>query len=217
MYFLAGQDLLDITDCRDLTSLQAMVCIVIYLQSSAMITTCYSFISLALTACTRMGLHRSATSRNFNYIVRESRKRTFWVLRTMDTYVTTILGLPKTLSDEDIDQDLPAEIDDEFISEQVIKSATPKEHSSMTAVVNAHIKLLRIMDKVKKYVHGGSTAEYEKSGSYRVDYSRVAEVERDLAAWFAALPDPANLQEPVSFQLEKSVMLSPLLLLENTY
>jgi hypothetical protein len=35
-------------------------------------------------------------------------------IQTMETYVTTLLGLPTTLNDEDIDQDYPLCIGDEW-------------------------------------------------------------------------------------------------------
>lgn len=77
---------MDVTDCRDLTSLQAIVFMIMFLQASAKLSTCYSHIGIALRSAVRMGLHRSV-SVNFNPIDRETRKRLFWVIRNMDTYV----------------------------------------------------------------------------------------------------------------------------------
>lgn len=202
MYFRAGQDLTDITECCDLFSVQALVCMIIYLQSSARIGTCYSYISLALTACAKMGLHQSATSRNFSGTVSESRKRVFWVLRTLETYVTTIIGLPKTFSDEDIDQDLPTELEAESAAQQTIRPEL-QEDLSTVATLNAHIKLLHIMDKVKKTFHEGMRAAPKRSTSFFVDYSRVSELEADLTAWFAALPPVEAYPDPISDNLEK--------------
>lgn len=85
-WFRASRQLMDVTDCRDLTSLQAIVFMIMFLQASAKLSTCYSHIGLALRSAVRMGLHRSV-SVNFNPIDREIRKRLFWVIRNMDTYV----------------------------------------------------------------------------------------------------------------------------------
>src|SRR5437762_5199435 len=107
--------MIDVTDCRDLVSLQAVLFMVLFLQSSANLSTCYSYIGVALRSSLRLGLHRSI-SNSFNPIERETRKRVFWIVRKMDTYVGALLGLPKTLSDDDIDQVFPLEVDDEFIT-----------------------------------------------------------------------------------------------------
>ena len=40
----------------------------------------------------------------------------------MDTYVSAMLRLPHFLEDEDVDQDYPAEVDDEYITETEIRS-----------------------------------------------------------------------------------------------
>ncbi|KAL2353265.1 fungal-specific transcription factor domain-containing protein [Cryomyces antarcticus] len=189
-YFRAGQSLVDITDCRDLTSLQASVCMIIYLHSSSTISTCYSRICLALASSARMGLHRSVASDGLGAVDRENRKRIFWVLRTMDTYITTTLGLPRTLSDDDIDQELPCEVEDELMGEQTSRLMPLSQRSSMTAF-NAHTKLIWILAKVVKYVHSEGKANCEKSGLYRVAHARIIEVEADLAAWFDELPQPA--------------------------
>src|SRR4051812_32855802 len=120
-FFQAGSALVDIMNCNDITSLQTIVCMIIYLQSSGLMHQCYSYISLAIGSAFRMGLHRSILLRFFDPVEQEVRKRTFWVLQTMDTYVATMLGLPKNIRDEDLDQDFPLSIDDEFITSEGIK------------------------------------------------------------------------------------------------
>jgi hypothetical protein len=97
-YFKAARQMIDITDCRDLTSLQTVLFMIIFLQASAKMATCYSFVGIALTSSLRMGLHR-CVSVGFNPIVSETRKRIFWVVRKMDTYISALLGLPKTIND----------------------------------------------------------------------------------------------------------------------
>src|SRR3978361_2115557 len=116
--------MMDITDCRDITSLQAIVFMINFLQSSANLSTCYSFIGIALRSALRMGLHRNLTS-NFNPIERETRRRVFWIIRKMDIYVSALLGFPQMLSYDDIDQELPIEVDDEYITKDAVLPMPP--------------------------------------------------------------------------------------------
>ncbi|EGE79876.1 C6 transcription factor [Blastomyces gilchristii SLH14081] len=186
-YFKAGRQLLDITECRDLTSLQTVCFMILFLQSSANISTCYSYIGIALRASLRLGLHRSVSA-NFNPIELETRKRVFWVVRKMDVHVSTILGLPSMLSEDDIDQEYPQAIDDEFITAEKILPIPPN-HITLMAGVNAHIRLGRIVMKVVKYIYPVKVANQGANHTYMVSHSKIRELERDLQAWHEDLPD----------------------------
>ncbi|KAK2731840.1 hypothetical protein FQN55_004427 [Onygenales sp. PD_40] len=186
-YFKAGRQLLDITECRDLTSLQAVCFMILFLQSSANISTCYSYIGIALRASLRLGLHRSVSA-NFNPIELETRKRLFWVVRKMDVHVSIILGLPPMLSEDDIDQEYPLPVDDEFITADGILPMPPN-HVALMAGVNAHIRLGHIVMKVVKYIYPIKIANQGANHTYMVSHSKIRELERDLQAWHEDLPD----------------------------
>ncbi len=175
-----------------------MIGIIYYLQSSAMMSACYSYTCVAIASALRMGLHRSQASKDLSLAENESRKRIFWVLRTMDTNVTTMLGLPRTLSDEDIDQELPLNIDDESMNGHTFQS-TPADHPTSTmAASNAHIKLVMIVAKVVKYIYNTHDNAKGHTGSYRVDYAKVIELENDLTKWFDQLPTKPSRDEPIT-------------------
>ncbi|CAN9271186.1 unnamed protein product [Alternaria alternata] len=187
-YFKASRQLLDITDCRDLTSLQAIIFMIQFLQSSAKLSTCYAYIGVALRSALRMGLHRSFNVK-FNPIEAETRKRIFWVIRRMDTYVGAMLGLPRFLDDEDIDQEWPIEVDDEYITETEILPM-PEGSISVMAAFNAHTRLVQILNKICKYVYPikGTQSGAKNSVTYSVGYSKIREIEQDLARWLDELP-----------------------------
>lgn len=179
---------MDIADCRDLRQLQALVFMILFLQSSAKLSVCYAYIGVALRSALRMGLHRSFT-RNFNPIEAETRKRTFWVIRKLDTYVGALLGLPHSLNDDEIDQEYPAEVDDEYITETQI-SSMPKAKISVMVASNAHTRLVTILAKIVKYIYPpkASTQRTADKKSYSVSYAKIREIEGDLQAWQDSLP-----------------------------
>lgn len=180
---------MEITDCRDLTSLQTILFMIMFLQSSANLSTCYSHIGIALTSAIRMGLHRSVPV-NFNPVERETRKRIFWVIRKMDTYVGALLGLPKLLSDDEIDQDMPIEVDDEFITTEKVLPMPLRQISVMTAV-NAHARLVQILAKTAKYIYPNKNPAHAPSKSrysYMVSHAKIREIEQDLNEWMENLP-----------------------------
>lgn len=181
---------MDITDCRDITSLQCIVFMILFLQATSNLSTCYSYVGIALRSAVRMGLHRNITS-NFNPIERETRRRVFWVVRKMDTYVSALLGFPRMLSDADIDQPLPVEVDDEFITREGILTM-PEGKTSLYAASNAHTKLMTVLEKVIEYIYpikGIEQCTKESSKpTYAVSHSKIKEIERDLQDWLDQLP-----------------------------
>jgi len=143
--------MIDIMECRDITSLQAVLFMVIFLQSSTNPSTCHSYIGIALRSSLRMGLHRNFIS-NFSPIERETRRQIFWIVRKLDTSVSALLGLPQILSSDDIDQELPLEVDDEYIMRDAVLPM-PAGMLSLIAVSNAHTGLMHILAKVIKCIY----------------------------------------------------------------
>jgi hypothetical protein len=181
---------MDIADCRDLRQIQAIIFMIMFLQSSAKLSTCYAYIGVALRSALRMGLHRSFTD-SFSPIEAETRKRVFWVIQRMDTYVGALLGLPHSLNAEDIDQEFPSEVDDEFITEDGILPV-PAGHVSFMSAANAHTTLIQILDKIVHYIYplkgSGPKVNGRPAKSYSVSYAKILEIESDLKVWQDKLP-----------------------------
>ena len=178
--------MLDITDCRNLSSLQAVVFMMMFLQSSARLSTCYCYIGIALRASCRLGMHRNVRH-DFDLIEQEERKRIFWMIRKMDAYVSALLGLPQLLNEDDVDQQLPLEIDDEFITANEVISA-PTGHFHLAVASNEQTKLMRILQKVVRYIYPVTQGQAGPRETYSISQSRIREIETDLQIWMDALP-----------------------------
>lgn len=141
-----------------------------------------------MRAALRMGLHRSFNA-NFNTIEAETRKRVFWVIRKMDVYVGMMIGLPQSVSDDDIDQDYPAEVDDEFITEKEIFPMPDGRISALTAS-NAHTDLVKIIEKIVRYIYPTKPKSLggRAHSSYGVSLSKIREIETELELWQKELP-----------------------------
>jgi hypothetical protein len=187
-YFKSARQLMDIADCRDLTSVQAVIFMILFMQSSAKLSQCYAYVGVALRSALRMGLHRSYAG-NWDPIEAETRKRVFWVVRKMDIYVGAMLGLPQTLNDEDIDQEFPAEVDDEYITHEGIKPM-PEGQVSLLTAFNAHTRLVLLLQKIirKVYPIKVQNQQGQTDKSYTVPFSAIRELEADLEKWKNSLP-----------------------------
>lgn len=188
-WFKVSRSMVDVTDCRDLTTLQTVLFMILFLQSSARLSTCYAYIGVVLRSSIRMGLHRSV-SNAFNPIETELRKRIWWIVRKLDIYVGALLGLPQMLSDDDIDQEMPIEVDDEFISKEEILPMPPGR-TSVFAAFNAHTNLVEILAKTVKYIYpikGNEHMRGKNRHTYVVSHAKVREIEQDLQSWMDHLP-----------------------------
>ncbi|KAI1106902.1 fungal-specific transcription factor domain-containing protein [Jackrogersella minutella] len=207
-YTTARMLLQDITECRDLTSLQALLFMILFIQSISNLSTCYGFVGIALRSALRMGLHRHLPHIKINPIESETRRRVFYICRQMDTYVSALLGFPLLLNDEDIDQPLPTPVDDEYITKDKILIPPPGTPSFFEAF-NAHVRLMDILGKVVKHIYplkGIEQNEQEGVGepyaSYMISYGKIKEMEKELQRWnedlpFTWRPDPEGPLEVV--------------------
>ena len=184
----------DIAECRDMTSLQALLFMILFLQATSNMSGCYAFLGIALRSSLRMGLHRHLCHAKINPIEDETRRRVFHCVRQMDTYVSAILGFPLLLHDDDIDQPFPTEVDDEYITKEAILTPPPGTPSFL-AGSNAHNGLMVILAKVIKHIYPLKGVEEcvmngpeRPNATYMISYAKIKEIERELHEWFEQLP-----------------------------
>jgi Fungal specific transcription factor domain len=163
---------------------------IIFLQCGSKMSSCYTYLGIAIKAAVRMGLHRRA-SRSVSPVEREMRCRVFWVLRKMDIYVSTMLGLPGSITDDDIDQELPLDIDDGAILESHGPLQTCPQATQMTATI-AHIRLMAILKQIVTDLYpikGVEQGQCARRRVYFVDQSKVRKIEASLRRWSDSLPE----------------------------
>lgn len=171
-----------------MTTLQALIFIIQFLQATGNLSGCHTLIGIALRSALRMGLHRHLPHTSMTPIKDETRRRVFYTIRQMDIYLCTTLGLPLLLQDKDIDQPLPTEVDDENITESAILRP-PRGTPSFLEAFNAHNKLMRILATVVEHLYppkgmdGGET-----DVTYMISGARIREIEQDLNDWHEQLP-----------------------------
>uniref|UniRef100_A0A060SZM7 ARAD1C01848p n=1 Tax=Blastobotrys adeninivorans TaxID=409370 RepID=A0A060SZM7_BLAAD len=180
-YFTAAKKMLDITDCRDVYSIQSVVMMILFLQCSSRLSTCYSYIGIALRAALRLGLHRKV-NHSFNPIELETRKRLFWAIRKMDIYVNSMLGLPRGISDNDFDQEMPAEIDDENITEDGYYPQKDGKLSS-SAISNSHTRLMTILGHIISEIY-----PVKRINTPTAFYEKIDKLEAEITEWYDSVP-----------------------------
>ena len=106
-------------------------------------------------------------------------------------YLNCVLGLPASLRDDDIDQEMPSEIDDDFVTEWDILPQPP-DQPSITVGCNVYTRLMGIISKITRYIYPLKAPLVDGKGLIRLD--QVREIEQDLERWRSSIP--AHLVQP---------------------
>lgn len=125
-----------------LETVQARLNQCLYLLASSRVSEGWFSFGLTVQLVTALGLHRASwpsvdRERAYSYLEQELRKRTFWSVYTLDRYISVTFGRPQVLHDEDIDQELPDEVNDDdlLIEDPAFRSGKP-DHIMVTSVLH---------------------------------------------------------------------------------
>ncbi|RFU29418.1 hypothetical protein B7463_g6928, partial [Scytalidium lignicola] len=169
-----------VLDSQSLASLQALTLLGLYLQSTDGMTQSWNVIGMAIRIAQGLGLHRNNTINSARtQLDCEVHKRAWWACYVLDSVSCIQLGRPPILSKDSLSIDLPACIDDDFISDTAQPSApgagTPSEKSYLSFFV-ATIQLCRFMRDVSE--------AYDQPD----DQSRTLEIDQNMCDWISSLP-----------------------------
>jgi hypothetical protein len=191
LYYEKSLQLQNIAECKDLVSLQSIFFKILYLLSTTRVFTCYTYVSAMLSVAVRMGLHRVGSSTaHQDLIQRETGKRVFWAVWTLTNEVAATCGLPVLLSNEEIDQETPIEINDSYIEARQIYQQ-PEGEVCLTSIAAIYRRLHHVFQKASKHIYSENQSDLLQSGSmgsYPVIMSKLKELEGHLHHWVRELP-----------------------------
>ncbi|KAJ5653070.1 hypothetical protein N7490_000073, partial [Penicillium lividum] len=178
-----------------LETIQVRLIQCLYLLSSSRANECWYSFGTALQVVTALGLHRkwpAKTSKNgCSSLELELRKRIFWSVYTLDKYLSIMFGRPRLLHDEDIDQELPDEINDEDLLEEDPMRRSGATDSMMIASV-LHYRLGRILGEISRQLY--SINPLSRDSPLDTAVRLTTELER----WKESVPPLFNSVQPTS-------------------
>lgn len=166
-----------------LESIQARLACSFYLLHTRRPNQAWYIFGTAVQLSMALGLHRASSNRSVHhdFIHVESRKRTFWSLCTLDTYLSVVLGRPPLLRLEDIDQQYPEAIDDEDMTASgPVPNLQVKDTAVKASILHAGIGCI-----VKKATEQQYSVR-PKTSQQLLDIA--ANLNKEAAAWKASLP-----------------------------
>ncbi|KAK5703331.1 Gypsy retrotransposon integrase-like protein 1 [Elasticomyces elasticus] len=137
-------------------------------------STSYSYVCMAVAAALQMGLYADLGEKALGEDEKSKRRRIFAALSIADTYVTTTLGLPRTLRDIDQERSLPC-------------TSRPFDVRDPLFGTYMHAELIQILAITVESNHPFTRPIESKNGTYGVEYRKVTATEERLQAWIGRL------------------------------
>ena len=137
-YFKQARDLLkNESGPPQLASVESRLAMCFYLLCISHINECRFLFGYTYTLVIYMGIHRKTVTSKLNSICPrklECRKRVFWTFYDLDCYLSVMLGQPRLLRDEDIDQDYPLNVEDLVLDTVTDLSMVP-HHGTLEGLI----------------------------------------------------------------------------------
>ncbi|KAL8781980.1 MAG: hypothetical protein Q9213_005764 [Squamulea squamosa] len=169
-----------------LATLQCLVLAQMYSIGKADYAKLLQYKGMGINLSHRLGLNKSQERCSLDALARETRKKAFWTLYTLDCFTAALLGLPKILQEGDIDTDYPVDVDDENISDQGFQPTLPGESTRLASAL-ALFRGSRILAKALDGL-------YPASLSYDLSLQKIEALKDELDRWLNSLAPHVRLQ-----------------------
>ncbi|KAG1887099.1 fungal-specific transcription factor domain-containing protein [Suillus subluteus] len=175
-----------------LEDLQVHCLSVIYLMGTSAPQACWTIVGIGIRLAQDVGAHRRKAYGRKPTVEEELWKRAFWVLICLDRLVSSSLGRPCAIQDEDFDLDMPLECDDDYWEhpdpDQMFKQP-PGKPSLVSYFVNV-LKLNHILAFALRTIYSINKLKILLGFvGQQWEQQIVAELDSALNKWVDAVPD----------------------------
>jgi hypothetical protein len=194
---------------RELKHINALLLLVIYLLRTPNGVVIWDLIRFAMGVCIDFGLHRRNIKRfEEDPIHYQLRARTFWTAYSLERVISNSFGRPYSISDIDIDIDLPVDAEDsadpDFIR-SLFYTKHPelnyskfdtslfemtKERTYLTMSIN-FFKLRKIDSEIQSSIYRVDN----KNDDNDIPFERIAELQNKMKQWIKGLPESLSTFE----------------------
>ncbi|KAF8910428.1 fungal-specific transcription factor domain-containing protein [Gymnopilus junonius] len=163
-----------------------------FLQGSSAPQSCWTLVGIGIRLAQDVGAHRRKVNNHTMTAEDEMWKRAFWVLVCMDRMVSSSLGRPCAIQDEEFDLDLPVDCDDEYWDNDSpeLRFKQPVDKPSLLSAFILYIKLHQILAFSLRTIYSinKSKALMGLVGP-KWEQHIVAELDSALNKWVDSVPD----------------------------
>ncbi|KAI0117437.1 fungal-specific transcription factor domain-containing protein [Daldinia grandis] len=124
-YDLAFDELESILRLRDSRTINYLLLMALYCTRAPRDPGAWTYVGAAVRLCIELGLHRRQR-RQQPSLEGEMDKRRFWTAYFLDRDISIAVGRPPSISDRDIDAELPLDINEDTVSDEAIRQAATR-------------------------------------------------------------------------------------------
>ncbi|RDW58435.1 hypothetical protein BP5796_12365 [Coleophoma crateriformis] len=162
----------------------------------------WTFVGIAMRLCVELGLHRKQRSHADRNLQSELEKRLFWACYYFDRDFAIALGRPPSISDHDIDVELPLDVDEECQDPQVFRQTEPSDapafpSTTLTCFLHS-VRLKRIESRIQHKIYRVDVL----SNNLALKTEKFLDI---LAAWKSAIPPHSHPRDDHSMNAYVSV------------
>ncbi|KAJ4490959.1 fungal-specific transcription factor domain-containing protein [Lentinula aciculospora] len=156
---------------------------------------CWILISIGVRSLQDVGAHRRPPNHSKPSVETESWKRVFWFMSSIDILASTLLGRPRSMSQNDCDADLPIDCDDEYWDHPDPGKAfqQPPDRPSTMSYWICFLKLMNIADLTLHSIHAVKQSDIWSAafGLSKREWNEktVSELDSLLNKWADEIPD----------------------------
>ncbi|KAI1633042.1 fungal-specific transcription factor domain-containing protein [Biscogniauxia mediterranea] len=122
-YDLAFEEMDTILRFRDSRTIDYLLLMALYCTRAPRDPGAWTYVGAAMRICIELGLHRRPRRPNLT-MEGEMNKRRFWTAYFLDRDISIAVGRPPSISDHDIDAELPFDISEDTCDDEVVRQAS---------------------------------------------------------------------------------------------
>ncbi|KAI1846693.1 hypothetical protein JX265_009004 [Neoarthrinium moseri] len=189
-YDAAFENMDTILQLRDSRTVDYLLLMALYCTRAPRDPGAWTYVRAAMQLCIELGLHRRPR-RQVSSVEGEMHKRRFWTTYFLDRDISIAIGRPPSISDHDIDADLPLDINEDTRSDDIVRQAAihvsniPSNPATTLTSFIHRLRLKRIESEIQHVV-------YRVDQSEKVTDATIRSFLDQLNLWNDSIPFEAR-------------------------
>ncbi|KAG6890946.1 hypothetical protein C0995_000903 [Termitomyces sp. Mi166 len=155
-----------------------------------------------------LGLHRSPRRLLITSIEKETRRKVWWGVYTLDRMLALALGRPLGINDSDCDVEQPVEVDDDYLPDYFNGATMSQRHPSLMTGAVALNHLYEIGGRVLRQVYALDICRDQLEPDKKAELQRTVEsLDNELTKWCEDLPAVFKSQSETDEQVSMGAVL----------
>ncbi|KAF7331806.1 Zn(2)-C6 fungal-type domain-containing protein [Mycena kentingensis (nom. inval.)] len=190
------------------THVQCFILLSTFLCSINCLPQAWILVGQAVRTGQDLGLHRSPRRLTLTPIEKETRRKIWCGVYSLDRMLALALGRPLGILDSDCDVELPVQVDDEHLSDYFSGAPLPQRQPCLMAGFVSLTELYKIAGRVMREVYALEICKDNLEPDRKVDLQNTVEsLDAELTEWCDNLPPAFKTQSETDEQVSMGAVL----------